>query len=75
MTLTPSPLRGEGWVRGLGSRKFATNAETPSPCPLPAGERDQIFRLSVRIASSSPARVSGNIRSCMSWRMIWVDWL
>ncbi len=35
----------------------------------------QLFRLSVRIASSRPSRVSGYMRPCISWRTICVDWL
>jgi hypothetical protein len=35
----PSPLRGEGWVWGLGFRGKLTDSVPPHPNPLPAGER------------------------------------
>ena len=63
------PQGGEGTVRvrpGSGSPAFAW---------APDAWRSYTFRLSARIASSRPSSVSGYMRSCISWRTIWVDWL
>jgi hypothetical protein len=37
--IAPSPRGGEGWGEGVLSPSVPSNLGTPSPNPLPAGER------------------------------------
>ncbi|CAO3442847.1 hypothetical protein [Azospirillum argentinense] len=36
---SPSPPRGEGWGEGVAHAPYAPPRATPSPSPLPRGER------------------------------------
>ena len=66
--------RHPGESRTSGRPAETTRPEVPAFAGM-TGLSDYTFRLSAFIASSRPSRVSGYIRSCISWRTIWVDWL